>query len=508
MNRGLVIFLATLLVFGVTLNAVWATDHTASFLDLDYAIWANHALALGRVGQFTPNSVDIFQYKGQYFSALAPGLSLLALPLVATGFALVGHFTEFGPVMLLSELFVAVMNALAALFLYKLSRMYFREATASFIALAYAFSTVGWPFATFFFQSDVSAALDVVAVYCVLRVARGSGGSAVILLGGLSVAAAMTVDYVNVLLMPVLLAYVVVALRKDHGLLAKAASGFASSSFLGVLAIGFYNRLSFGQILVTSEQLYLHSSSLLGEFSTPLYLGVLLNLLTPLRGIFLYSPILLVGVVGLGKMLRNSAVRKEGLLILAVFLALFLPYCAWYGPTGGLSVGPRFIVASLPFLLLPAGFVMEGGWRYRGPVIYVLYSLGVVVNGLEALTSALAGNTGWLTSPFLGSTVPLLAHGTLDQWWMGFAGSFWPVAAGTVIAAALLLPHVLGRLSGRSSEAPGLMMETSVRSWNPPLAIRRQRNERELKTVHLGSKSRPWTGRKATSRSWGPYSDR
>jgi hypothetical protein len=177
---------------------------------------------------------------------------------------------------------------------------------------------------------------------------------------------------------------------------------------------------------------------------------VILNLFTPLRGIFLYSPVLLAGVFGFRKMLVASAVRGEGLLILAVFVALFLPYCAWYGPTGGLSFGPRFIVASLPFLLLPVGYVIEGSWKYRGVVVYILYSAGVVINGLAALTSALAGNTGWLSSPFLDSTVPLLAHGTLDQWWAGIIGWFWPVAAGTVIAVTLLLPDILGRVSGQA----------------------------------------------------------
>lgn len=447
MNRGSIIFLATLLALGVTLNGVWATDHTASFLDLDYAMWTNHTFALGRVGQFVPNSVDIFQYRGQYYSALAPGLALLAFPFVVLGFIIVGHFSEYGAVMLSSEFFVAILNALAALYLYKLCRMYFREATAGFIALAYAFSTISWPFATFFFQSDVSAALNVIAVYFVLRVTKGIGGIATILLGGLSVAAAMMVDYVNFLLMPVLLVYIVVSLRENHDLLVKSITGFALCSFFGVLAIGLYNYEAFGQVLVSSEQLFLHSPSVLGNFSTPLYLGIVLNLFTPLRGIFLFSPILLIGVFGFRKMLGSPEVRKEGLLILAVFMVLFLPYCAWYGPTGGLSFGPRFIIASFPFLLLPVGYVIESGWRYQAPVIYVLYSAGVVINGLAALTSALAGNSGWLTSPFLDSTIPLFAQGTLDQWWRGFVGWLWPVAATTIIAAALLLPEILERIS-------------------------------------------------------------
>jgi hypothetical protein len=80
-------------------------------------------------------------------------------------------------------------------------------------------------------------------------------------------------------------------------------------------------------------------------------------------------------------------------------------------------------------------------------VVKKLVSAGAVINGLAALTSALAGNTGWLTSPFLDSTIPLFEQGTLDQWWAGYIGRFWPLAAGAVTAAALLLPDILWRAS-------------------------------------------------------------
>lgn len=439
MNRGAVVFLATLLVFCITLNVVWSTDHTTSFLDLDYAIFSTHTFSIGRVWQFTPNSVDLIQYNGQYYNALAPGLALFAFPAVAVGFSIVGHFTLYGPVMSLSELFVAIMNAVAVFFLYKLSRLFFRENASSLIALSYAFSTISWPFATFFFQSDLSAALDVIAVYLILRATRGSGDFSSILIGGLAVASAMMVDYVNFLLLPVLLTYVVVSLRKDKHLV-KIATIFGLCSLTGALAMGLYNYACFGQPLVSTEQLFLHSSSLLGNFTTPLYLGLVLNLFTPLRGIFLYSPILLLGVIGFKRML--GTVRKEGLLILTVFMVLFLPYCAWYGPTGGLAFGPRFIIASFPFLLLPAGYVMESRWRYRKPVIYALYSAGVIINGLAAITSALAGTSNWLASPLLDSTLPMLARGTLDQWWLASAGAFWPAVGTIIIGATLLLPII------------------------------------------------------------------
>jgi hypothetical protein len=340
------------------------------------------------------------------------------------------------------------MNAVAVFFLYRLGRLFFRQTTSGLIAISYAFSTISWPFATFFFQSDVSAALDVIAVYFILRAARGSVDLSSIIIGGFAVAFAVMVDYVNFLLLPVLLTFVVFSLREDKHLARKTGAIFSLCALTGVLALGLYNYACFGNPVVSTEQLYLHSSSFLGNFTTPIYLGLLLNLFTPLRGIFFYSPILILGVLGFKRML--STIRREGLLILAVFMVLFLPYCAWYGPTGGLAFGPRFLVASFPFLLLPAGYVIETTWRYRKPVIYALYSAGVIVNGLAAITSALAGTSNWLASPFLSSTLPTLTRGTLDQWWLSDAGASWPVVGAGIIGATLLLPIIFWQRDPRS----------------------------------------------------------
>jgi hypothetical protein len=442
---GVLLFCVALIIYFVNLNTVWSTDHTSTFLTLDYAIWTNHTFALGKVGSFSP-SVDDFVYNGRYYSALAPGLAFFALPLVALGIVLDGGFSLYGYANFLGELFVALLNAIAVVFIYKLARLYFADSTSFFVASAYGFSTISWPFATFFFQSDASAAFAVIAVYLVIRAGRGQGELRYVILGGLAVGAALMVDYVDVILIPVLLGYLALwARRKGPVILAESTLGFLTSSLVGVIAIALYNLSSFGRALVTSEQLYLGSSTIFGNFSTPIYLGVVLNLFSPLRGIFLFSPVLVLGVLGYREMLRRSSgVAGEGALLLAAFLALFLPYCAWYGPTGGLSFGPRFVVAALPFLVLPVGFLVQRRGRLWLVVAYALYAIGVVVNGLAALTSALAGESAWLSSPFLGSTLPLFEQGTLDQWWKGSLGAYWPVGAGVVLATALILPLAAG----------------------------------------------------------------
>ena len=158
-------FLFVFVVFEVSVNAVWATDHATSLTQLDYALLSNHSVVLGHASSVPPWTVDNFRYGGQNYSALAPGTALLALPFMAVGFALAGGYTAYGPALVWSGTFVAVTGAVSAYLMYKIAGMYFRRSTSVLLGLTFAFSTICWPFATYFFQSDVSAMLVLAAAY-------------------------------------------------------------------------------------------------------------------------------------------------------------------------------------------------------------------------------------------------------------------------------------------------------------------------------------------------------
>ena len=50
-TAGAAIFLSAFLIYLLTLNSVWATDHTTSFLQLDWAIWVHHSFVVGSGSQ-------------------------------------------------------------------------------------------------------------------------------------------------------------------------------------------------------------------------------------------------------------------------------------------------------------------------------------------------------------------------------------------------------------------------------------------------------------------------
>ena len=450
---GLVLFLSSLGVYLLTLNGLWATDHSSAFVEFQYSLYTNHSLVLGKVGIFQPHSVDVFSYNGNYFMANAPGTAFLTLPFAIIAFILVGHFSVFGDVLLLTEFPIALANSFAVYFVYRIGSFYFRKEISVFLAFSYAFSTISWPFATFFFQSDLSALLDLISCYLAIKIGRETSVSIrLIVLCGLAVTISSTVDYVNAILIPILAIYIFLTGRGRTNIV-RALASFIASSSLTFLFLGMYNYASFGNPFLSSEQLYLKSPNFFGNFTFPVHLGVILNLFSPMRGVLLFSPILILGFWGTWKMMRKPTVDREAILFLALFLGIFLPYSAWYDPTAGEAFGPRFIISAIPFLLIPAGFVIsEVRGKYGYSLAYLLYTAGVLINGMAAMVSVLAPPTKeWMISPFLTIVVPHVISGSLDSWWKGYMGDYWLVVFSFVVLFALLIPLVSGYFIERQS---------------------------------------------------------
>ena len=438
LTAGLLVFVVTLVAFELSINGVWATDHPTSFIQLDYALWHDHSFALTSATEVPPWSVDDFVYGGQNYSALAPGASFLALPFAGLGFTLAGGYTAYGDVLLLSEGFVALTGALAAYVLYRLASLYFRRSTSIFLGFAFAFSTILWPFATYFFQSDPSALFVLLTAYFGVKAVRAEGGgSGLALLSGLSAGVAFTVDSVNGVLLPIILAFIFLGKRNRGGWLGPAGA-YLLGSLPGFAAIGYYNYAIFGDPLVGTEQSYLHVSSVLGSFTTSPGFGLTLDTVSLARGLLIFAPVLVLGIAGYIDALRDGSARVEMLLCLAIFLGILIPYSMWYEPDGGLSYGPRFLVAAVPFLLLPAGYFVDQAKGWRSLLAYGVYSAGAVMNGMAALVSAIpaipAKANEFTFSPFVSVIFPQFLRGGLDTAW-GFG---WPYATflGVLLIAA------------------------------------------------------------------------
>jgi hypothetical protein len=460
---GLLIFLAVLSIYLLSLNGVWATDHPSSFVQLDWSIWSNHAFSVNDT-QSANNSVysmDDFGFGGQWYIASAPGTSFFSLPFAIPAFVVSGY-TPFGDVLISTEVFVALMGAITVLLTYEISRMFFETRTSVFLAFALAFSTLLWPFATYYFQHDVSAAFDLLASHFALKVSmvrsndtkKGAAQDPTVLtaLCGLAIAGALLVDYVNILLIPVFAIYIAYSARNNlAGFVKREGYGwqiltFMAGSLAGVATMLAYNLSAFGSIITTSQNLY-DKKPLLGDFTTPLYQGLFVNFLSPYRGLFIYCPFLILAPFGFYLMLRHRSQKSQILLFLAIFLLIVVPYSMWQDVTAGVSFGPRFVIPAIPFLLLPVGEVLERYGSLKN-LAYFLFGIGVIVNGSAALVSVIYPNfpitPPWTTEIIL-PVIAALASGKVDVWWGTTAGAYWWAIAASLIIAAISLPIVAER---------------------------------------------------------------
>jgi hypothetical protein len=139
-----------------------------------------------------------------------------------------------------------------------------------------------------------------------------------------------------------------------------AASAFGTPLLLAGGFLLWYNRVRFGDPFVTGY----HFDS--GEgFTTPFWQGFWGLMVSPYRGAFWHTPLLLATPVGFVCFWRQH--RAECILIAALSSALIGLYSLWWMWWGGFAWGPRFLVPLTPLwvlVLAPLVWrVASGEWR-------------------------------------------------------------------------------------------------------------------------------------------------
>lgn len=114
------------------------------------------------------------------------------------------------------------------------------------------------------------------------------------------------------------------------------------------------------------------------NFSTPLLAGLYGFVFSAGRGLFFFSPALVLGLYG-----WNVLYRHDRWIMLATLGATLFPLCfmaKWQNWAGGWTWGPRHIFMIHPFLIIPAAFWLAHGWdRARRAVATGLLVVGIAV---------------------------------------------------------------------------------------------------------------------------------
>lgn len=243
------------------------------------------------------------------------------------------------------------------------------------------------------------------------------------------------------------------------------------------LLLGSWNAVSFGSPLALSSGL--ERDPAFRELARQGLFGIALPspatfvrlLLDPEKGLLLFSPFVLLSPAAFVAA-RRRLPRGAFLGLLLPPLAILLTYAGYPNWHGGWTVGPRYLVSALPFLVFP--FVFVGGGRTEAALLGS--SAGACATAALAFPFVPEG----FPLPWASFSVPLLAEG------LGAPSVLHLVGVRGLAASSLLLVVVAAGLALALPSGLRLFAATGALAWvvvpwawfalwplPPPVALRR-----------------------------------
>ncbi len=418
MRRAALIFLLALVAYALTAAGhLFSPDEEVMFRTAR-ALAGGHGFAIEplMVGEdgFASRPAQPPRPDGREFAQYGIAQPILAVPLVWLGqwLARVGddalwqrlhglepyHPGQMGVALTAAELaprwacswFNIIISALLAALVYLLAREAVGDRGAATAAtLLYALGSMAWPHSRPFYSEALATLLAVLAFWALLRAMRGRA-LAWCVLAGLAAGAAALARNDSVFIYPalaVLLLWPLRAAERNRGRGPWPAwLAFALPvAFCGAWQLGL-NWARFGHPLASA---YADQTEGI-QFTTPLLAGLYGLLLSPGKGMFFFSPALVLGLLGWGALARRHPGRQA--LVWALAAAILVPlvvHAKWQNWPGGWTWGPRHIFGIHAFLAVPAAaWVLENGRHRAGRIaILVLLVVGIGVQLLGSLVN-------------------------------------------------------------------------------------------------------------------------
>jgi hypothetical protein len=312
---------------------------------------------------------------GQLYSKYGIGQSLAAIPLYLLGSLLSNLEFVDSPLFpdgWVQRLVVSMLNplALAGCIWMTLNigeTWGYSKKTSRLLAVASVFSTMLWPYNKSFYPQPGVTFLMLAVVYAAYRwkmTRRSSWLWSLSCMMGLMILFRLT----TVIVLPAFVVYLILCSRGE-----KTCHWLFPLSVGVTAAVGIttgYNWLRFDSLLETGY----HEA----VWDYPPLLGLYGLLFSPGKGVFLYAPLIILGLLGLVFFIRYH--QEEGILISVLwvsFLAFYAPYSFW---TGGFNWGPRFLMPVVPLAILPIGILLDKNLLRGGRQAFLaLFFLGVLI---------------------------------------------------------------------------------------------------------------------------------
>lgn len=344
----------------VSLFAVTESQALRSAVDTNAIAWTQWVNSPGEVlGSFGPNG-DVYSKKG-------PAPAFLAVP----WYLLLHLITELNVgigQLQATLLWNGIVTAVTAALLWLTTqRLGYSDRTGMALGLLFGLATIAWPYANQFFGEPLSA-LSLLLVFYAMLSWRATKRWWWMAIAGGGAGLALTAVTAHVLLIVVFAGWWLVdwLLRRQRSVdevvdirrWAIAAVAFAAPIVAAGALLMLYNFVRFGNPFDTGY----HFDA--GEgFTNPLLSGLWGLLVSPYRGVFWHTPLLIASLAAFVFFVRRH--RSEGVLIALLSIVLVVIYSLWWMWWGGFAWGPRFLVPLTPLWVLSLAPVVETLVRQR-----------------------------------------------------------------------------------------------------------------------------------------------
>jgi len=300
------------------------------------------------------------------------------------------------PIVLLTcKLLGPILGALLAVLFYATARLLaYRRRVALALAALLAFGTSLWPDVQSNLEHTMESLFLLAAAYAALRYTatsavghrRSREGRLWLVVMGLAAGLVFVTRVAGVIALPLLAVYLLLLHRRRwprawRRPLVRDLALFGLGALPAVVVNAAYNAVRFGSPLLTNPPTKPDHS-----LGFPPWLGLPDLLISPGKGLLWYTPAVLLLVLAARPFWRRCPLPATlSAVICGGYLLFYSNVTYWHGDP---AWGPRYLYATLPYLILPLG-EMFGRWRtYRLPLRGVL--VGVLAASLLVQFSAVS----------------------------------------------------------------------------------------------------------------------
>lgn len=281
-------------------------------------------------------------------------------------------FTRFAP--MFANVFITALTC-AILFLFSY-HLFSSKRIAFIVTILYGFATLAWPYSRYDFSEPLTSLCLLYSIYALFRF-QITHKKYWIMLSSIALSYAIFTRVVEFVIIPIWFFYLLWIFKKENIKPNITLSMRAIFPLIITIILFFwYNFYRYGDITSTGYEHDIYSSRM---FFKTMFTGLYGLLLSPGKGVFWYSPSLILSLVAYPIFWKKD--RSLFIVCLAVILVHLFIYSGWIAWEGGWCWGPRNLVPIITLLILPIGYWIRK-YQWSSFIWITLLSYGIIVQFL------------------------------------------------------------------------------------------------------------------------------